>query len=69
MADFFEVGVSIADAKGKFLLQILDGMRNAVDEIFLLLPKTTITIGSQHLKNAEENEEVETEFEGARGKG
>ena len=51
------------------MLQILDGMRNAVNEIFLLFPKTTIAIGSQHLKDAEEDEEVETVLEGAWSKG
>ena len=65
----FEIGIGVACAQSEFLLQIANGLWNAVGEVGFLLPKTTIAVGTLHLKDAEKDEEVETVFEGIWGKG
>ena len=64
-----EIRIGVAYAQSELLLQIANSLWNAVGEVGFLLPKTTIAVGTQHLKDAEEDEEVETVFEGAWSKG
>ena len=64
LSDFLQIGISVAGAQGKFLLQIADGEWDAVDEVSLLFPQPSVAVGSKHLQDAEKDEEMQTLHEG-----
>ena len=61
--DLHQMGIVEDRRAGQQFTQVLDGRRNRLDEVFLLLEVTTETVSTQHLKGTEEHKQGEPAHE------